>query len=104
MPTRYKLVYLAPAAQDLREIVKFHITEVGVASSRKIYQSIQQTIGKLRDFPLMGQTHPAPMLAAGSFRKLVLTRTYVAVYKVEDDTVYIYRIVNGATDYPRLLK
>ena len=50
MPTRYKLVYLAPAAQDLREIVKFHITEVGVASSRKIYQSIQQTIGKLRDF------------------------------------------------------
>ena len=104
MPTRYKLVYLAPAAQDLREIVKFHITEVGVASSRKIYQSIQQTIGKLRDFPLMGQTHPDPMLAAGSFRKLELTRTYVAVYKVEDDTVYIYRIVNGATDYPRLLK
>ena len=35
---------------------------------------------------------------------MVLTRTYVAVYKVEDDTVYIYRIVNGATDYPRLLK
>ena len=104
MPTRYKLVYLAPAAQDLREIVKFHITEVGVASSRKIYQSIQQTIGKLRDFPLMGQTHPDPMLAAGSFREMVLTRTYVAVYKVEDDTVYIYRIVNGATDYPRLLK
>ena len=104
MPTRYKLVYLAPAAQDLREIVKFHITEVGVASSRKIYQTIQQTIGKLRDFPLMGQTHPDPMLAAGSFRTLVLTRTYVAIYKVEDDTVYIYRIVNGATDYPRLLK
>ena len=52
----------------------------------------------------MGQTHPDPMLAAGSFRKMVLTRTYVAVYKVEDDTVYIYRIVNGATDYPRLLK
>ena len=38
------------------------------------------------------------------YRKLVLTKTYVAVYKMIGDTVYIYAIVNGATDYPRLLK
>lgn len=36
--------------------------------------------------------------------KLVLTKTYVAVHKIIDETVYIYRIVNGRTDYPRLLK
>ena len=35
---------------------------------------------------------------------LVLTNTYVAVYKVSGDTVSIYRVVNGTTDYPRLLK
>lgn len=104
MPSRSKLVYLTPAADDLREIVKYHISKVGVQSARQIYQEIRSTVGKLRAFPLMGQTHPDPLLAAEGYRKLVLTRTYVAVYKIIDDTVYIYHIVNGKTDYPRLLK
>lgn len=101
---RYKLVYLTPAEQDLKEIVKFHITQVGVQSARNIYQTIRQTILRLRDFPLMGQIHPDPLLAAENYRKLVLTNTYVAVYKVAGDMVSIYRVVNGATDYPSLLK
>lgn len=101
---RYKLVYLTPAEQDIKEIVKFHIIRVGVQSARSIYQTIRQTILRLRDFPLMGQIHPDPLLAAENYRKLVLTNTYVAVYKVSGDTVSIYRVVNGTTDYPSLLK
>ena len=31
---RYKLTYLTPAEQDIREIVKLHITQVGVQSAR----------------------------------------------------------------------
>lgn len=99
-----KLVYLAPAAQDMEEIVKFHIANVGTASARKVYSTMEDAIDRLADYPLLGQTHPDPILAENGFRKLVLTKTYVAVYKVIDDTVYIYRIVNGRTDYPRLLK
>ena len=38
------------------------------------------------------------------YRKLVLTKTYVAVYRIIDSTVTVYRVVNGKTDYPRLLK
>ena len=101
---RYKLAYLTPAEQDLKEIVKFHLNRVGVQSARAIYQEIRKTILRLRDFPLLGQIHPDPLLAAENYRKLVLTDTYVAVYKVDGDTVYIYRVVNGATDYPRLLQ
>ena len=52
----------------------------------------------------MGQTHPDPILAQAGFRKLALTRTYVAVYRIIDGVVTIYRVVNGRTDYPRLLK
>ena len=104
MPTKSKLVYLAPAAHDFEEIVKFHLTQVGVPSARNISATMENTINKLMDFPLMGQTHPDPLLAAQGFRKLVLTKTHVAVYKVLDGAVYIYRIVNGAMDYPSLLK
>ena len=39
-----------------------------------------------------------------AYRKLVLTKTYVAIYKLIGGTVYVYAIVNGTTDYPRLLK
>ncbi len=103
MPTKSKLIYLAPAQRDFEEIVKYHIVEVGVASARKIAGVMEDTINRLEDFPLMGQTHPDPILAGHGFRMLVLTRTYIAVYKVIDGTVVIYRIVNGRTDYPRLL-
>ena len=77
--------------------MKYHITEAGTPYARKIYSTMKTTMNRLRDFPLMGQTHPDPILAASGYRKLVLTKTYVA-------TVYIYAIVNGVTDYPRLLK
>ena len=100
MPTKSKLVYLPSAQHDFEEIVKYHITEAGTPYARKIYSTMKTTINRLRDFPLMGQTHPDPILAANGYRKLVLTKTYVAVYKVIGDTVYIYAIVNGTTDYP----
>lgn len=104
MPTKSKLIYLAPAQNDFEEIVKYHILEGGAVLARQISATMETTINKLMDFPLMGQTHPDPILAANGFRKLVLTKTYVAIYKNINDTVYIYRIVNGRTDYPRLLK
>ena len=105
VPTKSKLVYLPPAQHDFEEIVKgIILRRRGTPYARKIYATMKTAINRLRDFPLMGQTHPDPILAANGYRKLVLTKTYVAVYKVIGDTVYIYAIVNGTTDYPRLLK
>lgn len=104
MGIKHKLFYLAAAEVDILSIVKFHADKVGPTSAREIYRTIREEIGRLQDFPLIGQIHPDPELAAMGYRKLVLNQTYVAVYKVADDTVLIYRIVNGATDYPRLLR
>ena len=104
MPTKAKIEYLSPAAADIEEIVKYHITNVGVASARKVYASMEDTISKLSQYPLLGQIHPDPLLASQGFRKLVLTSSYVAIYKIIGGTVFIYRVVNGRTNYPRLLK
>ena len=104
MPTKVNLEYLAPAVSDFEEIVKHHIAQVGVPYAKKIFTVIEETIRKLEDFPLLGQIHPDPLLAAQGYRKLVLNQTYVAVYRIVDKTVYIYRIVNGKTDYPKLLR
>lgn len=101
---RHKLVYLPPTETDVLGIVEFHAGQVGPASAREIYHSIREQIVRLQDFPLLGPIHPDLELAALGYRKLILTKTYVAVYRVIDDTVTIYRVVNGKTDYPRLLK
>ncbi len=104
MPTNLELVYLAPAIEDMDAIAKYHITQVGVSSARSIYKLMTTSISKLSAFPLMGQSHPDPLLAMQGYRKLVLNPTYVAIYKVIGNVVYIYRVVNGKTNYPKLLK
>lgn len=104
MGTKYKLLYLDTAQSDILTIVKFHADKVGTSSAREIYKTIRGEIGRLQEFPLIGQVHPDSELAVLGYRKLVLNSTYVAVYKLIDDVVTIYRVVNGMTDYPKLLK
>lgn len=103
MLMKIKLIYSPEAVADLEEIVKFHVIYVGVNSSRKIYKTIKECINNLENFSLMGQTHPDMVLAKNGFRKLVTKSPYVCIYKIFDDYVYIYRVVNGTTDYPSLL-
>lgn len=103
-PQKIKLVYLATAREDILDIARYHLEKVGVASSRKITEKIESGINRLTIFPLMGQTHPDPILANSNFRKLVVASPYVCIYKVIDKDIVIFRIVNGTTDYPKLLK
>ena len=42
MPPKAEITYLRPALDDMEEIVKFHINEVGPASARKIYADMRQ--------------------------------------------------------------
>lgn len=98
-----KLIYLRPAKDDILDIARYYIENVGVNSARKITNKIEETINSLRNFPLMGSVHPDPILGAHGYRKLVVSSPYVCIYKLIDDVIYIYRIVNAKTDYPKLL-
>lgn len=105
MPQRKtKLVYLAPAREDLLNIARYHLEKVGAASAKKITDAIVDYVENLSAYPLLGRSHPDPVLADKGYRSLVVSHPYVCIYKVFPDGVYIYRIVNGTTDYPKLLK
>ena len=104
MRTKHKLLYLSAAEADTVSIVKFHADKVGPTFAREIYETLRGEIGRLQAFPLIGQVHPDPELALLGYRKLVLNRTYVAVYKLFGGGVTVYRVVNGTTDYSKLLK
>ena len=103
-PQISKLIYLAPAREDILDIARYHLEKVGVDSARNITEEIVGNIDRLAQFLLMGPMHPDPVLAENGYRKLDITPIYVCIYKVFDDGIYIYRVVNGKTDYPKLLK
>lgn len=100
---KYQVQILLAAWQDIDRISDFHLRMVGAVSAEKITDRILDTLARLGDFPYMGAQHPDPELARLEYRK-VICGDYVCVYKVIGDRVFIYRVVNGKTDYPRLLK
>ncbi len=100
---KYQVEILVAAWQDIDKISDFYLKMVGAASAEKITNRILDTLEKLAAFPYMGAQHPDSKLAQLEYRK-VICGDYVCIYKVIDDHVYVYRIVNAKTDYPRLLK
>lgn len=102
MPDK-QLVILTPAWQDIDRISDLHLMLVGPKSAEEITDKLLDTIALLAEQPYMGALHPDPFLAEHQYRKLICGK-YVCIYKVIDQTVYVYRIVDGRTDYPKLLR
>lgn len=100
---KYKVEILLAAWQDIDKIADFHMKMVGTASAQCITDKILDTVEKPGSFPYMGAQHPDSELARREFWK-VICGDHVGVYKVIDHSVFVYRIVNGKTDYPKLLK
>lgn len=99
-----QIEFLQAAWRDLDRISEFHLREVGPVSVETVMSKMLDMIDILGAHPYAGSLHPDPELARQEYRKLVFTKTYIAVYRVIGDTVYIYRVVNGTTDYPALLR
>lgn len=102
MPDK-QLVILTPAWQDIDRISDLHLMLVGSKSAEEITDKLLDTIALLAEQPYMGALHPDPFLAGHQYRKMICGK-YVCIYKVIDQTVYVYRIVDGRTDYPKLLR
>ena len=103
MGTTYNLEILTPAQAELEEIARVHLSLSGAKSARKITDVIYHAIDQLKQFPLSGPPVPDSWLSSAGYR-YILAGKYLIVYRLLGDTVVIYHIVHGATDYPRLLK
>lgn len=98
--SKYSIEILSPAYRDLEKIASFHKKMVGSQSAQRITDKLLKSIGTLEDQPLAGSEHPDPLLNRQNYRKLICG-DYICIYKVIDSKVFIYRVVHGATDYPR---
>lgn len=102
MEKTYSLEILAPARAELLEIARLHMALVGPQSARKITEDIREALNLLRYQPYMGTVFQDKELSRDGYRKLICGN-YLCVYRPIADTVYVYHIVDGRTDYPKLL-
>ena len=102
MEKQYRLELLAPAQRELDEIASLHMELVGPASARKITERIYSSLENLETFPELGVACSDKGLAAEGYRMLVCGK-YLCFHRQIGVTVYVYHIVDGRTDYPKLL-
>ena len=98
-----KVEILTPALNDIDRIADYHLLAVGPISAEKITDMLLDSIEKLGEYTLMGTEHSDSVLQKKGYRKLVCGE-YICVYQLIDDTIYVYRVVHGTTDYPKLFR
>ena len=98
-----KLVILESAQRELEEIAMVHLNLVGPNSARKITDRIFDTLSRLEPFPLSGPEAWDRELKLQGYR-YVIAGKYICLYRVIAETVFVYHIAHGASNYPTLFK
>ena len=101
--TTYKLKILTPAQRELEEIAQVYLELAGVDSARKITGQILDSLERLKTYPLSGSLPRDRWLREAGYR-LLISGKYLAVYRLVGDSVFVYHIAHGASDYPTLIK
>ena len=102
MDEPYKLELLTPAQRELEEIARVHLELVGPASARRITDRIYDALEKLEQYPYLGFVCMDKQLAAAGYRVLICGN-YLCFYRLIGIVVFVYHIVDGRADYPKLL-
>lgn len=97
------LVILEPAQRELEEIAQIHMNLVGPESARNVTNGILDTLSRLEQFPLSGHIPRDKELRNGGYR-YVIAGKYICVYRLIGQTVFVYHIAHGASNYPSLFK
>ena len=100
---RYGLIILPPAQMELEEIALLHKSLSGPKSAREITDGLFEAMDRLTYFPLSAPSVRDPELRRIGYRYVVV-KNYLLFYRLIGETVYVYHIVHGKTDYPTLLR
>ncbi len=99
----YKLEILTQAQREIEEIALVHFELAGPVSARNITDKIFESLERLKTFSLSGSLPRDRQIREAGYR-YVISGKHICVYRLIGNTVFVYHIVHGATDYPRLIK
>ena len=97
------LVVMSIEAFELEEIAELHLNLAGPNSARNITDRILAALANLELFPLSGPEARDRELRLQGYR-YVIAGKYICLYRVIAETVFVYHIAHGASNYPTLFK
>jgi addiction module RelE/StbE family toxin len=96
----YEVRFLQEALDDLEEIV-LYIAQDNRTAALRMHDKIMQKAHDLSFFPKRGRYIPEVKMREAGYRTLII-KPYIAFYRVIECSVFIYRVIHGASDYPML--
>lgn len=100
MPGKCEVRLLRAAEDDLSEAI-IYIAQDNPVAAERLLAHIEKNLENLASYPHSGTAPQEPVIAAAGFRYLVVDN-YLVFYIVEDDVVFVHRIIHGARDYRRI--
>ena len=98
----YTIKILEPAAENLRSIKEYYTESFSTSTAEKVISSIFSVIERLGAFPKSGKPINSEALAKLHFR-VAFSQKHTIIYKLIDEEVVIFNIVNTKQNYAKLL-
>lgn len=93
-----KIEWLHEAQREYHDFLTYYLTVVGEKYARRFSERILGAVSKLEDAPELGVLKSDTLMGKHGFRALFIEQ-YVCVYKIIEDTVYIYHLADAPKNY-----
>lgn len=97
----YKVELLPTAWKDLESIQDWYVELFGYETSKSVTDNILNTVDDLALFPNMGRLTPDTWLNEQGY-KMIVCEKHIIIYRLHNETVYVYHITDTRTDYQTL--
>lgn len=98
---KYRVEILPSAWEDLKKIEDYYVIQFDAETAVKVSDHILDVIERLEDFPDSGSLTPDEWLNEQGYR-MVICKKHVAIYRMIQDTVFVYHIADTQTEYTKL--
>lgn len=99
----YKVEILPTAWEDLKNIEDWYRLNFDNDIAEKVSNNILDVIERLETFPDSGVLTPDPWLNKLGY-KMVICKHHVAIFRLIDNTIFIYTVANTRREYTKLFK
>lgn len=93
-----RIEWLSEARNEFRDYLLYYRNTVGAKYAHAFSDKILSAVGQLAQFPYLGVLRQDTMMGKYGFRALFVAQ-YVCIYRIEDNTVFIYHLADARKNY-----
>jgi len=93
-----KIEWLSEASSEFRDYLLYYRNTVGAKYARAFSEKVLNAVEQLGEFPELGVLRQDTLMGKYGFRALFVAQ-YVCVYRIEEETVYIYHFADARKNY-----